>query len=90
MRYVYEETSLEVFRALRLAHPLKAFSSYSAQRGDYLGGNYDRCMMHTEFGIEGADCPIIRCETEWDKDPNNEHKRLNEKDTFYLCLPIDD
>jgi len=85
------DTTPEVWAAIRASHPeLKVFSTYSAPEGDYFG-NSDICKMMTEYGFDGCDQPIIGAETTWDRNPDpKSYKRINEKNTYWLCVGIDD
>lgn len=70
---------------IRSSHPeLVVFCSYSAPDGDQFG-NPDECQMFTEFGFRDADVPLIGAKTTWEKDPECEYNRLNEKTEYWLC-----
>lgn len=78
-------TSAEVWAVIRARHTdLKVFSTYSAPDGDQFG-NPDQCVMMTEYGIPGADVPLIGAETTWEKDPECDYKRVKETHRYWLC-----
>ena len=85
------KTTLEVWRSIKSAHgdDLKVFSSYSAPDGDmYFNPNV--CVMETEYGLKGADFPIIRAKTTWDRDMSGSFKRENEKHEYWLSINVND
>ena len=79
-------TSREVWAVIRARHSeeLKVFSTASYPMG-FMGGK--TAFMETSYGFDGASCPIISARTEWDIDPTDETKRLNERHQFWLCAP---
>jgi hypothetical protein len=83
-------TTAEVWAVIRARHheQLKVFSSFSAPEGDHYGNPNEGRMM-TEYGFDGADCPLIGADTRWDIDSEKPHKRINERHEYWLCLPID-
>jgi len=91
MDYKRKKTTAAVYSAIMSAHrdELRAFSSYSSPNGDYFG-NMSEGVMMTEFGFDGADCPLIGAETRWDIDTEAPHKRNNERTEYWLCLPNDE
>ena len=79
-------TSAEVWAVIRARHPeLKVFSSYSAPDGDQFG-NPDVCKMMTVYGFDGCDFPVIGAETTWDRSPENNYERLNERHIYWICI----
>ena len=89
MEYSKHKTSPEVWAVIKAAHPeLKVFSTYSAPDGDYFG-DPSTCVMMTEYGFDGSDCPIIGAETTWDRNPDpNNYERINEKHEYWICVGI--
>lgn len=82
------ETTLEVWTAIRLAHPqMVVFASYSAPDGDDFG-DPNECVMKTEYGFSEGDFPVMGAETRWDKDHENSSNRLNERHQYWLCVGI--
>ena len=61
-------TTIEVWQAIRKAHPeITVYGSYSAPGGDYLG-NPNVGKMFTSYGFKQGNFPIIEAETTWDID----------------------
>lgn len=84
------ETSREVYAVILARHQddLVVFSSYSNPDGDdHLGRGKPEMM--TEWGLRGADFPLIRAETTWEKNPEKEYERVNEKHRFWLVVPVE-
>ncbi len=83
-------TTPEVWAVIHARHhqELTVFGSYSAPDGDYLGNSLEGRMM-TDYGFDGADCPLIGIDTRWDIDREKPHRRLNERHEYWLCVPID-
>lgn len=90
MNYKKLATSAEVWAVIRARHynDLGVFSSYSAPEGDYFG-NPQLGVMATEYGLNGAGCPLLGARTTWDVGPVA-HERKNEKTEYWLCYPIED
>lgn len=81
-------TSTEVWAVIRARHPeLRVFGSYSAPDGDQFG-NPGQGRMTTSLGFDGHDFPIIYAQTTWDIDREHPHKRINEKNEYWLCIGI--
>ena len=75
--YKIVPTNAFVWHVLHKNHPtMRVFSSYSSQG-----------TMHTSYGFEIGDYPVIEARTTWEVDPNAPHKRVNEKHKYWLCLP---
>jgi hypothetical protein len=86
--YVKHETTYEVWRVIKEAHPdLVVFGSYSAPDGDRFG-DPTRAVMITSYGFEGDRYPILEARTEWDA--THEYrvtaKRENETHKYWLCV----
>ncbi len=64
---------------------LKVFSSYSAPDGDQFGDPSEG-VMKTEYGIDGADFPLIGAETRWRIDQEGRSIRHEEKYEYWLCV----
>lgn len=83
--YGVEITSAEVWAVIRARHPeLKVFGTYSDPSG---GRNPDRGMMFTSYGFPNANFPLIEAETVWEIDHEKPSNRINEKHTYWLCIP---
>ena len=91
MKYKKIPTSYEVWLSIKKQHlnQLKLFSSYSAPDGDYFGDIKTGVMM-TEYGFDGASCPIMGAETKWDIDREHPYKKVNERHEYWLCVPIEE
>ena len=88
--YKRTPTTKEVFVEVTIAHPdLIVFGSYSAPCGDWYGDS-TKGRMFASFGFTGCDYPVIETETTWDICVEEPHKRNNEKQKYWLCLPIRD
>ncbi len=86
--YKRVSTTAEVWAVIRASHPdLIVFSSYSAPDGDGFG-DPSECKMMTEYGFPLSDLPTIGAETTWEKDPEKEHKRINERTLYWICVGI--
>ena len=85
------ETSAEVWAVIMARHrdDLKVFSSYSNPDGRCELGSGKPEMM-TEYGLSGADFPIMRAETTWEKHPEKDYERVNEKHRYWLIIPINE
>lgn len=71
------ETSAEVWAVIRARHPeLRVFGTASFE-GD----------VFTSLGFANADYPLMEARTTWERDPDNEHRRINERYRYWLCLP---
>ena len=80
-------TTVEVWRAIKLAHPdLGVFSSYSNPTGD--DGLSSQPQMMTEYGLPGADAPLMGALTTWERGAQD-HERINEQHQYWLCAPIE-
>lgn len=90
MDYKKIPTTPEVWAVIRARHhkEMDVFSSYSAPGGDEFGNQCEGRMM-TEYGLDGADCPLIGADTRWDIDHEQPHKRINERHEYWLCAPQD-
>jgi hypothetical protein len=76
--YRIVETSAEVWAVIRARHPeLRVFGTASFE-GD----------MFTSFGFSKADYPLIEARTTWERDPEDQYRRINERHRYWLCLPI--
>ena len=83
------ETSAEVYSVIHARHPeLVPFSTYSNPDGGCMLGS-GGCEMYTEWGFSGNDYPIIAVRTTWDKHPEQDYIRVNEKHEFYICVGIE-
>lgn len=81
-------TSREVWAVIRARHnDMVVFGSFSDPNGDQFGGGGTQGKMFSSFGFKNADYPLIEAETTWDIDPENPHRRQNEKHQYWLCLP---
>jgi len=83
--YDIKETSYEVWKAIKQAHPnLKVFGSFT----DF---DDDRGRVFTSYGFEGASFPVMQAYSTWDEEPHEEYeyfrKRVNEEHHYWLCLP---
>lgn len=80
-------TSAEVAAVIRARHgkELTVFGSFSDPDGRFNGGAGDQGRMDTMWGFNGADAPILEARTTWGIDPEQEHKRINEKHDYFLC-----
>jgi hypothetical protein len=88
--YKLVPTTVDVWRALRIAHPdMVVFESYSDPDGHHSGGGYTG-RMETSFGFRQGDYPIIKAETKWEINPENPSDRINETHEYWLCLPVRD
>ena len=85
--YKTVQTTPEVWRAIREAHPeMVVYSSFSAPDGDYFG-NHREGRMFTSYGFKSGDFPVIEAETTWDIDRENRCNRVDERHKYWLCLP---
>jgi hypothetical protein len=77
MRYYRTvETSAKVWEVIRFQHPeLRPFVTASFEGS-----------MFTGYGFDGANFPIMEARTTWDIGP--EHQRINERNHYWLCVPI--
>lgn len=84
-------TSAEVWAVIRARHSgdLCVFSSLSEPDGDPFG-NQSHCRMMTEYGIKDSPFPLIGAETNWQKHPDNDYERVDEKTEYWLCVPLDE
>jgi len=90
MQYKRIKTSVEVWRAIKAAHPdLVVVSTFSAPDGDPYG-NPSEGRMFTEYGFQKADCPLMGADTRWDIDRDNPLNRNNLREEFWLCTPEKD
>lgn len=80
-------TSAEVAAVIRARHgkELVVFGSFSDSEGRFNCGAGEQGRMDTMWGFSGADAPILEARTTWDIDPEQEHKRVNEKHDYFLC-----
>lgn len=92
MNYRKEPISAAAFGALSAEkrEQLKPFSTYTAPHGDQFG-DPDRCVVFTEWGIEGDPVPLIGQETTWDCCPDSRPgERRNEQHEYWLCVPVEE
>lgn len=84
-------TTYDVFKAITTNHSsddkFHVFSSCSEPDGGY--GSPDKCRMMTEYGFSGCDCPVVGAETTWEKNPEDEYDRINQKYSYWLCSKIE-
>lgn len=90
MEYKKIPTTPEVWAVIRARHhnDLVVFSSYSAPDGDYFG-NHNEGRMMTEYGFQGADCPLMGVDTRWNIDHDKPYNRINERHEYWLCVPME-
>jgi len=80
-------TTLEVWRAIREAHPeMVVYGSFSAPDGNYYGDPSEG-KMFTSYGFKQGEFPVIEAETRWDIDRAKPYERHNERHKYWLCLP---
>ena len=87
LEYKRLATSAEVWAVIRAKHSedLGVFSTISEPEGSPYGDSR-HCRMMTEYGVYGADTPIIGAETTWQKHPVNERERVDETTKYWLCV----
>jgi len=85
-------TSAEVYAVIFARHRdrLRAFSSFSDPHGTFNGGPGEIGRMHTTWGFDGCSWPFMECRSTWDIDPDQPHKRINERHEYWLCMPMPD
>lgn len=90
MRNEFERipTSPEVYAVIRARHgsQMTVYATFSDPDGTFNGGPGERGRMETVWGIEGCDFPILEARTTWDIDPDQSHKRINEKHEYWLLI----
>ena len=79
------ETNAGVWGAVMSSHKLDVWGSFSDPEG-----SHGQPTMETIYSLKGADCPFIQTETTWDKHPEKECERVNEKHRYWLHIPIND
>ena len=90
MKYRKIKTEASVWAVIKSVHPeLVVHSSYSAPEGDFFGDS-SICRMMTEYGFKDSDMPLIGAETTWDRSPENDYKRENEKTEYWFCIAVDE
>ena len=83
------ETTREVWAVIHASHPeLKVVSSYSAPDGGEYHPTQGR--MYTDHGFEDSPIPLISARTFWDIDRNDPLNRIDQRDHFWLCVPIEE
>lgn len=86
-------TSAEVWAVIKARHgnELVVFATYSAPDGDHYG-NPQQGVMKTEYGLPGADYPLMGACTTWDIVPagNVYDRRQNERTEYWLCVNMKD
>ena len=81
-------TTVEVYLAIKKAHPnLVVYGSYSAPDGDHFG-NPSQGVMETSFGFRNGDYPILYVKTTWDIDRSQPHHIPSETHEYWLCHGI--
>ncbi len=83
--FIKVPTTREVWRAIKAAHALRLYSSFSDPTGTFQGGPGEVGVMETGYSLNVADdFPILFARTTWQiKDDGTRH---NEKDEFWLCI----
>lgn len=83
-------TSAEVYAVIFARHRdrLTVFSSFSDPAGTFNGGPGEVGRMHTTWGFQGCEWPLLEARTEWQIDPEQSYKRINEKHEYWLCMPV--
>ena len=76
------ETTREIAEALRRAHDLCVYGSYSAPDGDEFG-DPDEARMMTLWALPGTDYPLLKQETRWPVGCHHERTTTN-----WLCVAI--
>lgn len=84
-------TSAEVAAVIRARHgkELIVFGSFSDPDGRFNGGSGEQGRMETMWGFVNTDAPILEARTTWDIDVEHEHKRINERHEYWLCINND-
>jgi len=84
--YLKIPTSPEVWAVIRSRHgkEMGVYSSFSDPDGTFNGGPGERGEMQTAWALPGADFPIIEARTTWDIDPEQPHKRINERSEYWI------
>lgn len=85
-------TSPEVWAVIKARHhaDLQVFSTFSDPNGEY--GGPEHCQMRTEYGLPGADFPLMGALTMWglEQMDDGSTKRVNEHTHYWLCVNTKD
>ena len=65
------------------SHDFDVWSGFSDPEG-----SYGTPTMETTYSLKGADCPFIQAITTWDRNPDKPSERINEKQLYWLHVPI--
>lgn len=87
--YVRITTSPEVYHVIFARHSeqLGVFKSFSDPDGTFNGGPGERGRMETAWGFKGCEWPLLYAQTTWDINHEQPHKRINQENHYWLCLP---
>lgn len=44
-------------------------------------------IIETQYGLRGADFPLMQARTTWDPDEDDPSNRINEQHCYWLCVP---
>jgi len=78
------KTNRDVYAAIWARHnsEMEPFGSCTDVGGD-------NCRVTTLWGIKKTDCAVLRHDVSWERDPEIEHGRLNERHEYWLCIGRD-